>query len=443
MRKFIDFNTRIKSAYYEDKRDVWTITDASGSRTTCRYFLPATGPLSVAKEPPFPGLKSYTGEWYQTSTWPSQKVDFHGKRIAIVGTGATGVQIVPSLAPVAKELAVFQRTPNYVLPARNYVIHENEADEIRQNFDNTWDHAKTQAFGLAMNATGKTIDNAGDDDKVKQILDAGWECGGFHFFFETLDDLFTSKKSNDTASEYIRHKIRTIVKDPSTAELLCPKHPFLSKRPPCGHFYYEAFNRPNVKLLDISRDEIEIYEKGIRTSSGAEHEFDMIIFALGFDAATGALTEMDVRGNQNQSLKDVWADRLETYAGVLVPNFPNMFLICGPHVPFGNMPVVVDIGLNWIGKTIRYMEENKLTKINVTNKAVEAWAAHLDECFKATLMADYAEKSGAWFVGANIPGKPKNVLFYFGGVPGWAAWLENESTSSWASMDFSPPASRL
>jgi cyclohexanone monooxygenase len=443
LRKLINFNTNIQSAHYDNKKNAWTITDANGISTTCRYFLPATGPLSVAKEPPFLGLKSYTGEWYQTSRWPSDKVDFRGKRIAIVGTGATAVQIIPSLAPAAKELTVFQRTPNYILPARNYVIQEHEAGEIRHNFDTSWDHAKKQAFGLTMNATGKTIDNVTGEDEVRQILDAGWECGGFHFFFETLDDLFTNKKSNDVASEYIRHKIRTIVKDQSTADLLCPKYPFLSKRPPCGHFYYEAFNRPNVKLVDISQDEIELYEKGVRTSSGVEHEFDMIIFALGFDAATGALTEMDVRGSQNQSLGEVWANRLETYAGVLVPNFPNMFLICGPHVPFGNMPVVLDIGVHWIGKTIQYMEENKLAAINVTGRAVEAWASHLDDAFRATLMADYAETSRAWFVGANIPGKPKNVLFYFGGVPGWAAWLENECTSSWASMDFSPPASRL
>lgn len=439
LRKNIDFNTRIKAAHYSDADSTWTITAANGVSATCRYFLPATGPLSVAKDPPFAGLKSYTGEWYQASKWPKHKVDFHGKRIAIVGTGATGVQIIPKLAHVAKELTVFQRTPNYVLPGRNYVIDEHQAAEIKQNYDATWNRATSHSSGLAMTPSGKMVKDATDPETIKQILDSGWESGGFHYQFETLDDLFTSKESNDIASEYLRQKIQAVVKDPETAELLSPKYPFLSKRPPCGHFYYEAFNRPNVKLVDIRRDDIDLYEKGIRTSSGGEYEFDMIIFALGFDAATGALSEMDVRGSHDKSLADFWANKLETFAGVLVPGFPNMFPVCGPHVPFGNMPVVVDIEVNWIGKTIGYMEKNKIANINVTDKAVNAWSSHLHEAFNATLFAESAMASGAWFVGANIPGKALDILFYFGGVPTWTAWLDKESKTAWENMEFYPP----
>ncbi|KAF7549536.1 hypothetical protein G7Z17_g6328 [Cylindrodendrum hubeiense] len=437
LRKHIEFNTRVAAAYYSDDDKIWTITTANGVMTTARYFLPATGPLSVAKELPFSGLKSYKGEWYQASSWPKQKIDFRGKRIAVVGTGATGVQIIPKLAPDAKELTVFQRTPNYVLPGRNYSIDEHQSGEIKESYDATWNRARLHSSGLAMTPSGKMVEDMPHADSIKQTLDSGWESGGFHFQFETLDDLFTNQKSNDIASEYIRQKIRAIVKDTETAEMLCPKHPFLSKRPPCGHFYYEAFNRPNVKLVDISRDDIEIYEKGIRTGSGMEHEFDMIIFALGFDAATGALSEMDVKGSQGKSLRSFWAKRLETFAGVLVPGFPNMFPVCGPHVPFGNMPVVLDIQVNWIGKTLRYMEERKLVKIDVTEKAVDAWASHLDAAFGATLFAESAKASRAWFVGANIPDKAAGVLFYFGGVPTWTAWLDKESNTAWASMDFS------
>lgn len=393
----------------------------------------------MAKAPPFAGLESYTGEWYQTSTWPTQQVNFQGKRVAIVGTGATGVQIIPKLAHVAKELTVFQRTPNYVLPGRNYAIDEDHATEIKQNYDSTWDCASTHPFGLQMKATGNTIENVTDANKIKQILDAGWESGGFHFQFETLDDLFTSQESNDIASDYLRKKIHAVVHDPETARILSPKYPFLSKRPPCGHFYYEAYNRSNVKLVDISKEDIVLYEKGIRTNSGVKYEFDIIIFALGFDAATGALSEMDVRGSQGNSLGDHWAKRLETFAGVLVPGFPNMFLVCGPHVPFGNMPVVLEIGVSWIGKTLGHMEKNKLTRIEVSQAAVDAWSSHLDEAFKATLFAESAKKSGAWFVGANIPGKAVNVLFYFGGVPTWNSWLEEEARKSWVNMKFSLP----
>lgn len=396
--------------------------------------------MSVAKEPPFAGLKSYTGKWYQTSNWPADEVDLKGKRIAVVGTGATGVQIIPKLALVAGELTVFQRTPNYVLPGRNYAIDEYEATSIKKSYDDTWNYASTHPYGLAMRASGKTVKGVADVDKIRQVLDAGWECGGFHFQFETFDDLFTNQESNDVASEYIRDKIGAIVKDPGVGQLLTPKYPFLSKRPPCGHFYYEAYNRPNVKLVDISRDNIVLYENGIRASSGAEHEFDIIIFALGFDAATGALSEMDVKGSHGKSLGDTWAKNVETFAGVLVPEFPNMFVVCGPHVPFGNMPVVLDIEASWIGKTIRHMEENKLAKIEVSEAAVHAWSCHLDEEFKATLFAESAKASGAWFVGANIPGKASAPLFYFGGIPRWVTWLDNQSETAWAGMNFYPPA---
>lgn len=438
LRKNIQFDTHIVAAHYSDGENIWTVTDATGLTTTCRYFLAASGPLSVAKAPPFAGLKSYTGEWYQTSNWPTEHVDFHGKRVAVIGTGATGVQIIPKLAHVAKELVVFQRTPNYVLPGRNYAIDKDQATEIKQDYDSTFNLATAHPFGLAMTPSGKTAENIGDASKINQVLDAGWETGGFHFQFETLDDIFTNQASNDAASEFVGRKISAIVQDPETAKVLTPTYPFLSKRPPCGHFYYETYNRPNVKLVDISRDSIDLYEKGVRTGSGAEHEFDIIIFALGFDAATGALSEMDVKGSQQKSLRDSWHTKLETFAGVLVPGFPNMFLVCGPHVPFGNMPVVLEVGVSWIGKTLRHMEKNKLAKIDVNEAAVDTWATHLDAAFHATLFAESAKKSGAWFVGANIPGKATNVLFYFGGVPTWAAWLEKEIKTGWGNMAFSP-----
>lgn len=392
--------------------------------------------MSVAKEPPFAGIKSYTGKVYQTSSWPSENVDLQGKRIAVVGTGATGVQIIPKLAMVAKELTVFQRTPNYVLPGRNYTIDDSEAANIKKSYEDTWHRASTHPFGLAMNATGKTAKDLEDANNIRQVLDAGWETGGFHFQFETLDDIFTSQESNDVASEYIRQKIHAIVKDHRVAHLLSPKYPFLSKRPPCGHFYYETYNRPNVRLVDISRDDISLYESGIRTESGSEYDFDVIIFALGFDAATGALSEIDVTGSNGKTLRDTWTKNLETFAGVLLPGFPNMFVVCGPHVPFGNMPVVLDIEASWIGKTIRHMEENGLARIDVSEAAVHEWTSHLDQAFRATLFAESAKASGAWFVGANIPGKASAPLFYFGGIPTWTAWLENECKTAWARMNF-------
>lgn len=426
------------SARYSESDKTWTVTDQKGVVTTARYFIPATGPLSIAKEPLFKGLKEFTGEWYQAASWPKGPVSFEGKRIAVVGTGATGVQIIPKLASAATQLTVFQRTPNYVLPGRNYQIDESQAAEIKKNYATTLGRAAAHPYALAMTFSGKTIKDATDPDTIRRILDAGWESGGFHFQFETLDDLFVSPESNEIASDYIRQKIRSIVRDQATAEMLCPKYPFLSKRPPCGHFYYEAFNRPNVDLIDISHDEIELYSRGIRSTSGqGQWEFDMIIFALGFDAATGALSEIDVRGKEGQSLGDLWARDVRTFAGVLVPGFPNMFTVCGPHIPFGNMPVILDLQMRWIGKTIGHMNDNRLAGIEVSSEAASLWCTHLEETFRKTLFAASAKETGSWFVGANVPGKRPAPLFYFGSVQSWLSWLEDEALQVWKDMSFS------
>lgn len=365
-------------------------------------------------------------------------MDFRGKRVAVIGTGATGVQIVPKIAPVAKTLTVFQRTANYVLPGRNYNIDKHQAQEIKQNYDSTWNQATNHGFGLAMNSTGKTVEDTKSAEEIRKVLDAGWESGGFHIQFETFDDIFTSHHANEVVSEYLREKIRAIVQDPKTADLLSPKYPFLSKRPPCGHFYFETFNRPNVKLVDISKDDIELNEKGIVTQSGQEFEFDLIIFAIGFDAATGALDEIDIKGSQGKSLKDTWTQGVKTFAGVLTPGFPNLFLIAGPHIPFGNMPVVLEQNVDWIGKALSHMKKNNIASIDIPDEAADAWSRQLDAAFNATVLAESAKSVHAWFVGGNIPGKRNDVLFYFGGVPSWVSWLKQESENGWPTVKWTP-----
>lgn len=442
LRKHIQFNTQVKSCHFSDTDSTWTITTADGKALTCRFFIAATGPLSIAKKLPFSSLESFKGDWYQTSNWPKDKVNFQGKRVAIVGTGATGVQIIPKIAAVAKEVVVFQRTPNYVLPGRNYVIDSDDAAQIRNNYDDTWNLASSHPFGLAMIPSGKVLKDMKDEAEIRQVLDKSWEAGGFRMQFETFDDIFTDASSNAVVSQYLRDKIHAVVEDPTTADVLSPKYPFLSKRPPCGHFYYETFNKPNVKLVDIYHDEIDVNDTGVRTvKTGGQYDVDVIVFALGFDAATGALCEMDVRGSGGQSLKGIWDKKVTSFAGALVPGFPNMFLICGPHIPFGNMPVVLDAKVEWIGKTLEHMKSQSLASIDVKNEAVEAFLADLEAAFQSTLFAATAEKSGAWFVGANIPGKTKGPLFYFGGVQNWHNWLSKESNSNWSSMTFSQPVS--
>ncbi|RDL31039.1 Uncharacterized protein BP5553_09828 [Venustampulla echinocandica] len=438
LRKNIEFDTQVESAHYSDSDSLWTITTATGGVATSRYFLAATGIVSIPKEPSFPGLKSFKGEVYQASTWPEHGVDFRNKRVGVVGTGSSGIQIITKIAPAAKQLAVFQRTPNYVLAARNYALDEYQTEEVKKNFDAVWEIAKVNLAGHAVKHSGRTVAGVGDPEQIRRIFDNGWERGCFDFQLGTFDDCFVDPDANKVASDYIRDKIHAIVQDPDTADLLCPHYPFGARRPPAGDGYYQAFNRPNVKLVDVSKDEIDMSENGIKTASGAEYELDIIILALGFDAGTGAMNKIDIRGSQNKSLRDTWTQRLGTFAGVLVHDFPNMFIVCGPHLPAGNMPVSLEVSANWIGKTIEHMEENKLAKINVSKEAMNAWTTHVEELWASTFLSQHAHEQGSWFVGTNIPGKQSKIMFYFGGMVNLEPWLTKELESKWSSMEFTP-----
>jgi cation diffusion facilitator CzcD-associated flavoprotein CzcO/SAM-dependent methyltransferase len=441
LRKFIEFGTKVAAAHYKQEERIWNITTVNGAQTTCRYFLPATGILSVPKTPEFPGQTTYTGELYQPSNWPAHKVDFEGKRIAVVGTGSTGVHLIPKLGHVAKELTVFQRTPNYVLPGRDRSIDEYEAAEIKNNFDSVWEVASQNLAGHAFKPSGRTIKGS-EPSEIQRILDGGWEKGGFNFQLETFDDNFMDPESNQVVSEYVRQRIRSIVNDQNTAKLLCPDYPLGSKRPPTGHCYYEAFNRPNVKLVDVSQQNVELYTKGIRTTSGVEYEFDMIILAIGFDAGTGALNQIDITGTNGISLRESWNEKLETYAGILVPDFPNMFIVCGPHMPVGNLPTFLEPGMQWIGKTIHHMEVSELATINVSKQAAQTWSDHVEALWNSVFISKPASDNRSWFVGTNIPGKSAKIMFYFGGLPGWRSMLEDEAAKGWPDMEFEPNADK-
>ncbi|GIJ91110.1 hypothetical protein Asppvi_010075 [Aspergillus pseudoviridinutans] len=438
LRKNIEFNTEVKSAHYSDHDNLWTITTANGSVATARYFLPATGITSIPKETPFSGLQSFRGEVYQTSTWPEHEVEFQNKRIGVIGTGSTGIQVITKLAPVAEQLTVFQRTPNYVIPAQNYPLDEQRREDVKKAFDATWDIAKVNLAGHAVKHSGKTVASVGDPEGIQSAFEDGWARGCYDFQLGTFDDSFMHPDANAATSDFIREKIRSIVRDPETAEVLCPTYPFGARRPPCADGYYETFNRSNVKLVDISKDEIKVYEKGIKTVSGAEYELDIIILALGFDTGTGAMNKIDIRGSQNKSLRESWTQRLETFAGVLVHGYPNMFIVCGPHLPAGNQPVSLEAFASWIGKTIEHMEKKGLASIDVSNEAMNAWTTHVEQVWGGSFLAKHAHEQGSWFVGTNIPGKPSRIMFYFGGMVNLEPWLIKELETEWSSMNFTP-----
>jgi cation diffusion facilitator CzcD-associated flavoprotein CzcO len=241
MHKDIQFNTRVRSAIFDNTNGLWSINTTLGEDYTCRYFICATGALSVGRDLPFPGVKNFKGESYLTYSWPHRTVGFKGKRIGIIGTGATSVQIIPTVAHSAASVTVFQRTPNYVLPARNHPLTSDQQNEIKRNYDAIWQDARTQIFGMAVKDSKLTIKDMKNATAIQRVLEYGWEIGGFRFIFETFADLTTSEEANYIASEFVRNKIRAIVKDEETAELLCPDHPIMAKRPPLGHHYFETY----------------------------------------------------------------------------------------------------------------------------------------------------------------------------------------------------------
>ncbi|KKY29532.1 putative cyclohexanone monooxygenase [Diaporthe ampelina] len=436
LRRHIEFGTRVTAAHYDDSEGTWTITTSDGMSSTCRYFVVGTGITSIPKEPDFPGIDTFEGECYVPARWPTQKVNFEGKRVGIVGTGSTGIQLIPKVAHAASELTVFQRSPNYVAPGRNHPVDELRKAEIKRDFGATWELARKNPNGHAVTPSGKTIRGISDAEELREGFEYGWELGVYNFQIETYDDIFMDPEANLKTTDFIRSKIRSVVKDPAKARILCPTHPYGAKRPPCGHQYYETFNRPNVNLVDISQDEIQVYDRGIRTSSGAEYELDMIIPALGFDAITGAIEAIDIVGREKKPLKDHWSDRVRTYAGILVSGFPNLFIVCGPHTPIGNAAITVESSVDWITKTIGHMRANGLATADVSKQAETAWSDEHDGLWNSLMLAEPAKENRYWAVGANIPGKPHRILVYFGGHPAWNDLIQKEAGAGWPSVEF-------
>lgn len=423
LRRDISFATRVVSAAFDETANIWTVTTADGESMSCTYLVSAAGLLSAALEPQFPGLEAFKGDWYMTARWPSDPVDLSGKRVGVIGTGATGVQIVPAIAETAEHVTVFQRTPNYVLPRRDRPIDDAERAAIKSNYSEIIENARNHFFGFSMGYAGR-ISTDVTPEEHQRILEDGWEKGGFGFIFNTFDDIFVDEQSAEVASEFIRTKIRETVKDPATAELLCPTtYPLAAKRPPLGAGYYEAFNRDNVTLIGVGDNPIvEITPDGLRTET-EHYELDVIIFATGFDAATGALTSIDLRGRGGRTIADTWSSGPRTHLGIAVDGFPNLFMISGPQSPFANIPVVIDNTVNWIGRAIEHSRNRGDEGLEATPTAVENWRQHMDELLAATILGK-GEKVHSWFLGANVPGKPHQVLFYFGGVNTYFAECE-------------------
>jgi len=436
LQRDIEFRTRVKSVVYDEAINRWCLTTEDGRSYSCTHFISATGVLSAPLTSVVPGTETFQGECHYTATWPKERVDLRGKRVGIIGTGATAVQVIPIVALEASHLTVFQRTPNYVIPARNHPLDEAERRAVKADYENVWLKARQHLFAMPFEPANRITTDVTDEERAL-IFERGWETGGFRYIFQTFDDILTSETANEMASEYVRKKIRTIVKDPKTAELLCPKdHPLGSKRPPLGHYYYETYNRENVSLVDVRSNPIErVTAKGIRLADGTEHELDVLIFATGFDASTGALTRIDVRGRDGRTIRDVWADGPQTHLGITVAGFPNMFMLSGPQTPFANLPVVVEGAVEFIARTIQHQRETGAGIIEPTQAAVDAWIKHIDELLAATVIGK-GEAVGTWILGANVPGKAHKMLFYLGGAGTYYDLCQKVIADGWPGFTF-------
>jgi cation diffusion facilitator CzcD-associated flavoprotein CzcO len=415
LRRDIRLGTRVTAAHYDEAANRWTVETDRGERVSTHFVVSAVGCLSTPSVPDIPGRERFRGAVYFTAQWPREGVDFTGKRVGLIGTGSSGIQATPRIAAEAKHLTVFQRTPNFTVPARHHAFEPARQAEIKRRYAEIFEATRSSAAGFPYTPIERSGLEVSDEER-EQILEGLWDEGGFKFLWGSFSDLATNLETNALVSDFIRRKIREAVKDPETAKRLCPTdHPYGSKRPPIDTDYYVTFNRDNVSLVDIRANPIEaITETGLRTSE-AEYALDAIVFATGFDAMTGSLLRIDVRGRGGRRLADAWADGPRTLLGLQIAGFPNLFTITGPGSPsvLMNMPVAIEYHVNWIADCIEHMRRAGKTRIEATEAAQSAWAEHVAEVGALSLFG----RANSWYVGANIPGKPRVVMPYAGGQP--------------------------
>jgi cation diffusion facilitator CzcD-associated flavoprotein CzcO len=425
VRKDIQFNARVKSASFDESNNLWQIELQDGSLAAAKFLISATGPLSAPQMPAIDGTDSFEGEAYHTGLWPRDPdgfgdtgVTFSGKRVGVIGTGATGVQVIQEIAKTVGELFVFQRRPNWCAPLHNSPIDEAEQRKIKASYNEIFARCN-ETFGAFLHAMDSRSAFEVSAEKRQAFFEKLYAEPGFGIWLGNFRDTMTDAAANDLLSEFIANKIRERIKDPVVAEKLIPKnHGFGTRRVPMETHYYEAYNQDNVTLVDIKEAPIErITPKGIKTTDG-EYELDMIIYATGFDAVMGALNRIDIRGVGGQKLKDKWANGPRTYLGMQTVGFPNLFTLVGPHngATFCNIPRCIEQNVEWLTDLIRYMGEHDYEQIEATRAAEDAWTEHVDETAAKTLFPT----ADSWFMGINdnIPGRHKRTfMLYAGGAP--------------------------
>jgi cyclohexanone monooxygenase len=417
LRRDIQFSTRVTSAIFNEKSNNWRVTTDQGDVLTARFVVFATGCLSSTNVPHFVGADSFTGATYHTGEWPHEGVDFTGKSVGLIGTGSSAIQSIPIIAAQAKHLTVFQRTATYSVPARNDTIDKEYVKDVKANYNEFRDQNRQQmgAFGSRIRRSEQSALEVSETER-RQEFERRWEEGGFAFL-SSYNDFLLNHDANETVAEFVREKIYSIVKDPDTAKKLLPKQVIGCKRLCLDSGYYETFNRPNVSLVDVSADPIErITEHGL-VAGGEDHTFDVLVYATGFDAMTGSLLKIDIRGRNNQPLAEAWEAGPVTYLGLSTAGFPNMFMVSGPGSPsvLTNMIMSIEQHVEWISDCISHIVASGKTTIETTETEQTQWVAFVNAVADMTLYPS----CNSWYLGANVPGKPR-VFMPLLGFPTYA-----------------------
>ncbi len=435
LRRDIRFNSRVASAHFNEAANLWDVTLDTGERQSARFLITAIGPLSADTMPRVPGVESFQGQSFHTYRWPQEPVDLAGKRVAVIGTGATGVQVIQTIAPLVGQLTVFQRTPNWCTPLNNRAISDDEQRQIKGNYPELFKLLRTTPGCYIHN-----VDPRGTFEVTAEEREAFWEQRygepGFGIWQANFHDMLNDPAANALFSAFVARKIRERVKDPAVADMLIPKcHGFGMRRVPQETFYYEAFNLPHVKLVDLKATPIErITETGIRTSD-TDYDFDIIIYATGFDAITGAFDRIDFRGVGGQRLKDKWADGPKTYLGMQSAGFPNMLTIVGPHNASTrcNIPRCIEQNVDWATDLVRHARDTGLFRFEATPAAEAEWTRHIDELAEGMLYTGI--NSWATGINSNVEGKTvRRILQYQGGAPAYRAKCDEVAASGYAGM---------
>ena len=413
LRRDIHLDTRVTEAVYDSRSNRWNVKTDKGDNVAARFCVMATGCLSAPKQIDIPGADTFKGEVFNTSSWPELHPDFSGKRVGIIGTGSSSVQTITEIAPEVGSLHVFQRTPNFSVPAHNGPADPEVFRQWRANREANRQAGREHPIGIvAAVVTDKLISETPVEERLR-VYEERWAKGGFAFGGAFVDLLIT-KEANDTFVDFVAEKVRKVVKDPEVAEKLIPRtYPVGSKRVCVDTGYFEVFNRDNVTLVDISKAPVTITPTGV-TIGGVAYELDALIFGLGFDAMTGALSKIDIRGRNGEALRDKWEGGPRTYLGLMVAGFPNLFLVTGPGSPsvLSNMVVSIEQHVDWISSCIAALSRQQQDVIEATTDAEDAWVSHVNEVADMTLYP----QANSWYIGANVPGKPRVFMPYVGGV---------------------------